>query len=341
MTYGTFDPKTVQPLPQAVDLTRYAGLVEDQLVTSSCVANATVSVFEILLAMKYSFEDLSRLHNYYHGRQLHPTTAGVDAGMGLADGIYGCLGHGICAEPMWPFIPAEVNTVPSPEAEQDAIRHQINETGYIQRIWEAPTLTNIKRALSWGYPVLFGVRIKTDFYQLKGPLETQNYQGIGASAGNHAMVIIGYDEATGMFLVENSWGTVWGDKGYAAISFEIMWRDGFEYRLVKRFSAYQLTELEARINGLYLQILDRMADDEGLAYWLSEYQRGVPLRDIARCLYTSPEYESEGDWLAGIYRSVLGREPDEVGYSYWITSTLSPVEIEGCFAQSPEFAAGW
>lgn len=34
---------------------------------------------------------------------------------------------------------------------------------------------------------------------------------------NHAVVVIGYDES-GNYIIKNSWGTSWGENGYATIS---------------------------------------------------------------------------------------------------------------------------
>jgi len=32
--------------------------------------------------------------------------------------------------------------------------------------------------------------------------------------GGHAVLIVGYDDARGVFIVRNSWGADWGDRGY-------------------------------------------------------------------------------------------------------------------------------
>lgn len=39
---------------------------------------------------------------------------------------------------------------------------------------------------------------------------------------SHAVALIGYDEDAKMWLVENSWGTAWGDGGFFGISYEQM-----------------------------------------------------------------------------------------------------------------------
>ena len=42
------------------------------------------------------------------------------------------------------------------------------------------------------------------------------------SVGGHAMLIVGYDIKTKMYLVRNSWGKRWGDRGYCHIPFAMV-----------------------------------------------------------------------------------------------------------------------
>jgi C1A family cysteine protease len=37
--------------------------------------------------------------------------------------------------------------------------------------------------------------------------------------GGHAMLIVGYDDTTGTFIVCNSWGVSWADKGFCYIPY--------------------------------------------------------------------------------------------------------------------------
>lgn len=42
----------------------------------------------------------------------------------------------------------------------------------------------------------------------------------GLTSGGHAMVLVGFDDTTRMFVVRNSWGADWGDHGYCYISYD-------------------------------------------------------------------------------------------------------------------------
>jgi C1A family cysteine protease len=49
--------------------------------------------------------------------------------------------------------------------------------------------------------------------------------------GGHAVVCVGYDDAKQAFIVRNSWGTGWGDKGYFYMPYEFFKTQyvGFRY----------------------------------------------------------------------------------------------------------------
>ncbi len=84
-------------------------------------------------------------------------------------------------------------------------------------------LNAIKSELAKGKPVIFGMEIDDNFYQLKS--EVYDQPG-GKKYGGHAMTLVGYDDNKrsprgyiGAFKVINSWGNYWGDDGYGWISY--------------------------------------------------------------------------------------------------------------------------
>ncbi|MEG1808824.1 MAG: C1 family peptidase, partial [Oscillospiraceae bacterium] len=42
--------------------------------------------------------------------------------------------------------------------------------------------------------------------------------------GGHALLIVGYDDAKRWFVIRNSWGRKWGDKGYGYMPYEYVER---------------------------------------------------------------------------------------------------------------------
>jgi hypothetical protein len=80
-------------------------------------------------------------------------------------------------------------------------------------------LDALKLALTQKRPVVVGMRLNRAFQQL-GAGVWSDRNGLGVIEGKHAlhaMCLVGYDDAKGTrgaFLLQNSWGTDWGDRGY-------------------------------------------------------------------------------------------------------------------------------
>jgi cathepsin B len=66
----------------------------------------------------------------------------------------------------------------------------------------------------WG-PVTTGMIVYPDFYTFDTKT-VYTWNGFGEPVGGHAVEIVGWDEKDGVkcWIVKNSWGKSWGDKGY-------------------------------------------------------------------------------------------------------------------------------
>lgn len=92
-------------------------------------------------------------------------------------------------------------------------------------------LDAIKAALVKGQDVWFAMHFK--FVSISGPNAIVPDADYRPSGSGHAMLIAGYKTQSNgtYFLLHNSWGTSWGDKGYAWIHEKTM-RTNFEYAYV-------------------------------------------------------------------------------------------------------------
>ncbi|MEZ4962617.1 MAG: C1 family peptidase [Saprospiraceae bacterium] len=93
----------------------------------------------------------------------------------------------------------------------EASQHKIK---YYRRIDQ--DLCSIKEQLAANNPVLFGAKVGSNFSNLRGE---QVFAQPDIDGGGHAMVIAGYDDNRQAFRIVNSWGTGWGDNGYAWIDY--------------------------------------------------------------------------------------------------------------------------
>lgn len=79
------------------------------------------------------------------------------------------------------------------------------------------SVASLKKAIAKG-PLLTTLKIYEDFMFYKGGVYKHSS---GDELGGHAVVIEGWDDADKAWIVRNSWGEDWGEKGY----FRIAWDD--------------------------------------------------------------------------------------------------------------------
>ncbi|HQD08373.1 MAG TPA: C1 family peptidase [Flavihumibacter sp.] len=89
------------------------------------------------------------------------------------------------------------------------------------------SVNEIKTYLSQNRPVVFGAKLSDNFMTWRSDqvlTSHSSFTNVGEHA-HHAMMIIGYDNSkgpNGAFQVVNSWGNVWGDKGFIWIDYNFM-----------------------------------------------------------------------------------------------------------------------
>ena len=79
----------------------------------------------------------------------------------------------------------------------------------------SPTVSAIKDALYTYGPLVTTMDVYTDFFNYSSGV--YSYVS-GVYEGGHAILIVGYDDAGGYFIVKNSWGS-WGKPGYFKIAY--------------------------------------------------------------------------------------------------------------------------
>lgn len=85
-------------------------------------------------------------------------------------------------------------------------------------------VNTMKGCLASGYPFVFGFTVYASFEDEQVattgivPMPASNEK----SLGGHAVMAVGYYDATREFLVRNSWGPGWGLKGYFKIPYSYL-----------------------------------------------------------------------------------------------------------------------
>lgn len=218
-------PVAPQPLPpafaevaeqNAVDLRKYATPVGDQRQTSRCAAFAWTHALELSrnvlredcpgFSPNYTMLQFQRMQGdvrdyQYAFRGGEGTVAGPEPGEVLVT-------HGTCRRELWP----DDNSYPSVrdgDLEQDAARYRL------EGVPLPIALDDVRRVLSAGCPVQVSINTGPAFSDIGRDGIFGAAEPPSGQHGRHAMLIVGY--IGNFFIVKNSWGTDWGDKGYCYI----------------------------------------------------------------------------------------------------------------------------
>ena len=138
---------------------------------------------------------------------------GRDGGCKYPDALRLVAEQGVAPWADMPYVEGKPFELPPPAAQAAAKRYRIDT-------WRQVNVQDpreLKAHLNAGYPVMIGVKVDEGFKAL-----TDGVWGApsGKELGNHAMVIVGYDDARGAFRLINSWGQGWGQKGYGWVAYD-------------------------------------------------------------------------------------------------------------------------
>lgn len=210
-------PATAARLPAAIDLRPKCPPVLNQGELGSCTANALANahLFDQMAQPGGKNQLSSRLFVYWNERALEGSTAS-DSGAQIRDGIKVLAKLGAPPETLWPYTEAKFAVKPPAKAFRAALSHKILS---YRRVTQS--LSQLKGALALGFPVVFGFTVyesfesdavaRTGVVPLPRPTER--------AVGGHAALVVGYNDAKQVFLVQNSWGVDWGRKGFCTLPY--------------------------------------------------------------------------------------------------------------------------
>lgn len=206
------EPRVTDSIPESIDWRNveghnYVTSVKDQTKEcGSCVAFDAVATLESLICIEEERPDedfdLSEMDIFMCG--------GGICSYGWANGS-ACLYmdyYGVPDEYCWPYVPEDTSCDQS--CSNKALRAvQIDDAGFILG-------PDYKAAISFA-PIMTTMKVYDDFASYRGGI--YEYDGISEFLGMHSICIIGYDKLgeTEYWIVKNSWGTTWGEGGYAKI----------------------------------------------------------------------------------------------------------------------------
>lgn len=202
-----------------LDLRKWCSPIENQSAAGSCVGNGTVGALEFLqIRNGKPHVDLSRLFVYYNSRLQHQDTD-KDEGTFIRLAFSTLTSLGTCTEATWPYDLNNLFIRPSWRSYQEAYPRKITSYYRIEATSGKPLIDAIKAALNAQHTPVFGMIVDDDYKSVgsDGMVAMPRAQRTGT--GGHCQMIVGYDDNTQRFIVRNSWGVQWGDRGYAYVPY--------------------------------------------------------------------------------------------------------------------------
>lgn len=221
--------QSVLTLPMKANLKSKFPPVYDQIY-GNCTSNAVLGCDAYYYHSTSKTWIPSTTFTYYNQRKMDKAGFDEDDGSYVETGLDAVRKYGVCNSKIWannqPF-----DKKPSKAAYEDGLKgHEVT------KYYNVTSLTQLKKALASGYPIAASMTWAFSSLDGKYLLNDPSSKEIKKCELGHAIVIVGYDDTTKTVEIRNSWGSNWGNNGYAYISYttlkKIIWWDD-TYAVVK------------------------------------------------------------------------------------------------------------
>lgn len=212
-------PQEPSRLPSSVDWRNkdnknWVSPVLNQANCGSCVAFAAVGVLETQLNISSLLPNL----NLRLSTQNLFACGGGSCDFGWYPGAAASvlMKKGVVDEACQPYLSgATGKDVACNAACSDASQRTYKIAGYSTPSRGARALESVKQSLQKG-PLMTTLTVYEDFMAYGSGV----YKHVaGKALGGHAISIVGYDDADQAFIIRNSWGEEWGEKGFGRVAY--------------------------------------------------------------------------------------------------------------------------
>lgn len=251
---GTFRSLEIpDDLPLNYDLSEDMPPVRSQGRQGSCVAWATtyyLKSYQEKIQHEYDYESYEAVMSPSF---IYNQAKGFDCGSGssIITSLTLLKEQGVATWKDFPYSDEICHDLPTDEVLEKAIKNKINDFAAISVNDSISalnyTLSKIIKALIYQkQPVIISMKNFKDLnFRYKNSYYIADaYRNLTESCG-HAILITGYDDELNAFKIVNSWGTLWGNEGYAWIdySFFLTYNDvGYQEGVMGKFVAYDEEE---------------------------------------------------------------------------------------------------
>jgi hypothetical protein len=202
----------------------------------SCTGHAVAAMINAVLDKGADPVMVSPYMLYAFARRYDEFPGTEDAGSSLRGVLKGWYYHGVLPEDSWPKQPTgtEPDLDNDPALASEALARPL---GAFYRV-NSYRLDDMQSAINELYGIVASAAIHDGWTD---PVEMTNDQGKtmmviqrspkSEDLGGHAFALVGYNEVG--FLVQNSWGTEWGDGGFATLPYDDWLETAFDAWVVR------------------------------------------------------------------------------------------------------------
>jgi hypothetical protein len=242
------EDKLKSTLPEKMNLSSHSATIYAQGDLGSCVAQAICAGIQLRNRKINNDQSLlsrftrgsavpefspSRLALYWHARIEEGLPSNVDTGSTIHSGILSVEKFKLFDESLWPYDVSKYAVEPPLLTALEAIRYNSVEYSKIQN-----NTLMLKHMISTGFPVACGIVVYHSMMS-HGVLVTGTVpmpSGKETCLGGHAILLVGYDDASSTFIFQNSWGSIWGDRGYGRLSYDYITKYGADFWAIEKFA---------------------------------------------------------------------------------------------------------
>lgn len=220
--YHALPPANLK-LPRAADCLKFEAPIGNQGALGSCTAWAVTAAYRNTeIELRGDSPDPSELATYYWTRELQGTV-NSDSGAAIRTAIKSLVKRGTCDEALHPYVVSNFRKAPSSAAVADAAKSRVVAYARVEQ-----TAAALKDQIARCNPVVFGFTVYGRAFDEAGKSGVMPMpRWLDRAVGGHAVVIVGYDDAKGAYLIRNSWGNRWGQKGYFWMPYEFAHDDDY------------------------------------------------------------------------------------------------------------------
>jgi C1A family cysteine protease len=200
---STLPDRALADLPAAY--TGYYTSIKDQGSCGSCWAFAAVGLLESMILKNDNVEvDLSEQYML----SCNPWGWGCNGGYWPNDML---VDPGAALESSFPYVASDAPCISC------STPYQIQSWAFVTQDNEVPDTQLIKQAIYTYGAVQAGIYVERYFQMYTGGVLNKCKRRVNWT--NHAIILCGWDDSKGAWLLKNSWGTGWGENGFMWVAY--------------------------------------------------------------------------------------------------------------------------